>query len=70
MITYDHEDENFDIDQSSFSHEQPLEIKTTLIKTEVPKKLGNRIIEESKIILNELIMIDLRQMDSSIPRPD
>jgi hypothetical protein len=49
MITYEDENENIAIDQSSYSNDFPLEIKTTLLKPEIPKKFGNRIIEESII---------------------
>jgi hypothetical protein len=49
MISYEDNTQNLEIDQSNYSNEQPLEIKTTLLKTEHTRRIGNRIIEESKI---------------------
>ncbi len=49
MITTEYEDNTLDIEDLSQSHEQPLEIKTTLLKTDIPRRIGNRIIEDSII---------------------
>ena len=50
MITT--ENENIDIiDDFSESNDQPLIIKTTLIKTDIPRKVGNTLIEDCKIFI-------------------
>jgi hypothetical protein len=47
MITYEDENENYEIDRLNYTHEQPLEIKTNLLKSDQHRIIGNRIIEES-----------------------
>jgi hypothetical protein len=42
MITTENE-----LDDLSVYNDQPLVIKTTLLKTDIPRKIGNRIIEDS-----------------------